>query len=121
MRAPEADRAISFVANGEDETVRNAIDDSVRAISGFAVVEPVVSDDRENLEIDPARERDTVLRKIDGLLGRIEISLLSYIQFVRVAVKPDRGASRGAMRSSPQDSVRSSRYKRRRNNQGGYP
>jgi hypothetical protein len=61
MCASEADRAISFVANGEDKTVRNTTDDAVCAISRFAVVEPIVPDDGENLEIDPARERNTVL------------------------------------------------------------
>jgi hypothetical protein len=43
--ASEADWAISVIANGEDETMRNTIDGSVRAISGFAVVEPIVPDD----------------------------------------------------------------------------
>jgi hypothetical protein len=61
MGASEAYRAISFVANGEDETVRNTIDDSVCAISGFAVVETIVPDDGENLEIDPARQRYAML------------------------------------------------------------
>jgi hypothetical protein len=62
MRASEADRAISFVANGEDKTMRNTIDDTVCAISGLTVIEPIIPDDGENLEIDPARQRYAMLR-----------------------------------------------------------
>jgi hypothetical protein len=61
MGAPEADRAISFVAYGEDETVGNIIDNAVCAVSGFAVVEAIIPDDGENLEIDPARQRYAML------------------------------------------------------------
>jgi hypothetical protein len=108
MGASEADRAIAFITNGEDQTIRNTVDHSVCAISRFAVVEPIVSDDGKNVEIDPARERDAVLRKVDGFLGRIEVSHLLYIRFVGASVKP----GRGAMRSSPQDRFSSSRYNR---------
>jgi hypothetical protein len=59
--ASKADRAILFVANSEDETVRNTINDSVCAISGLAVIETIIPDDRENIEIDPARERYAML------------------------------------------------------------
>jgi NIPSNAP len=63
-----------FVANGEDETIRHAINQSVRAKSGLAIVKTIVSDDRENIEIDPARERHAVLRQVDRFLGRIEVN-----------------------------------------------
>jgi hypothetical protein len=59
--ASKADRAILFVANSEHETVRNTINDPVCAISGLAIIETIISDDRENIEIDPARERYAML------------------------------------------------------------
>jgi hypothetical protein len=91
MGASEADQAIPFVSNSENETVRNTIDHSVGAISGFAVIKTVVGNDGENLEIDPARQRYAMLCEIDGFLGRIETSRLLYIQFVGVEVKPGQG------------------------------
>jgi len=36
----------------------------------------------KNFEIDPAHERNAMLCKIDGFLGRIEVSHLLYIRFV---------------------------------------
>jgi hypothetical protein len=77
--------------------IRQYATSSIGAIADFAVVVAVVHKGHLHIEIDPSRQRYAVLCEIDGLLGRIEISRLLYIQFVRASVKPGKGASRGAM------------------------
>jgi hypothetical protein len=61
VRSSKADRVVLFVADGEDKTIPNTIDRPICAISELAVVETIVFDNRENLEIDPARERYAML------------------------------------------------------------
>jgi hypothetical protein len=61
MRAPKTDRALSFVPNRKNKTMRNAIDDSVGAVSGLAVIETIVPDDRDDVEINPACKRYAML------------------------------------------------------------
>jgi hypothetical protein len=75
MRASKTDWAVLFVANRENEAMRHTINESIRPKSGLAIVEPVVPDDCENIEINPARQRYAMLRKIDGFLGRIEVTV----------------------------------------------
>jgi hypothetical protein len=67
-RASKADRAVSFVADGEDKTMRNTIDNSICAISGFAVIETIVPDYRENIEID---QRASDMRCFDRLIASL--------------------------------------------------
>jgi predicted anti-sigma-YlaC factor YlaD len=73
--------------------MRLAIEQSVSAKARLAVFETVVTDDRQNIEIDPARERHTMLRNIDSFLRRIETDRLLYIQFDRAPVKLSPGYS----------------------------
>jgi hypothetical protein len=72
--------------------MRLAVEQSVRPKTRLAIIEPVVTDDSQNFEIDPARERYAVFREIGGFLGRIEISHLLYIQYTRSSVKPWHGS-----------------------------
>jgi NIPSNAP len=115
VRAPKAYRPISFVTDREHQTIRNAVDRSISAIAGIAIVEGLGSYDRPNIHFDPARKRDAMLGKIYRILGGIEISHVMYIQLDSGAVKQ----GRGAMCPCPQDSVEFNRYNRPRKNKGG--
>jgi hypothetical protein len=114
VRASKADWPHLSISAGEDQAICGSVNEAVSAIADLVVVVAVVHKRDLDIEIDPVRERYTMLWEIDGFLGRIEVSLLLYIQFVCFSLKP----GRGVMSSSPQDSFRSSRYKRR-NHQGG--
>jgi len=54
--------------------VRDAIDESERAISGFTMVKRFGLDDCTGVQINPARERYAMLRQIDRIFVRIEVS-----------------------------------------------
>jgi hypothetical protein len=45
MCTSKADRTIFFVANGEDQAMRDAINHSIGTKPGFAVVEPIIPHD----------------------------------------------------------------------------
>ena len=92
LHAAQADRPVSLVTNRENQAMRDALDQSVCAISRFAVFETIVADNRQNVEIDPARKRYAVPCKTDRFLGRIEVRRLSYIQSDCATVKTGRGA-----------------------------
>jgi hypothetical protein len=69
------------------------------------------------VEVDPASERYAVFFLVDGVLCRIEIRHLLYIQFDGGSVKADNGAMCGSAQDSPQGS----RYNRQPQEQGGNP
>lgn len=54
--------------------MRRSIDQSISPISRLTVIETIIDNDRLNLEINPARERHAVFRKIDRFLRRIELN-----------------------------------------------
>jgi hypothetical protein len=60
MRASKADRPVLPIADREDEAIGEAVDQSVTAITRFAVFETIVVDHCEDIEVDPARQRYTV-------------------------------------------------------------
>jgi hypothetical protein len=92
MRASKADRPVLTIANRENQTIGRSVDQPVSAITRFAVLKTIVADDCVNNEIDPARQRYAVFRPVNRVLRRIEISRLSYRQFVSRLVKPGNGA-----------------------------
>jgi len=56
MCAPKTDWAVLFVANCENEAMRQATNEAIRPKSGLAIVKTIVPDYGENIEIDPARQ-----------------------------------------------------------------
>src|SRR5882724_11892766 len=91
MCTSQADRPDPLVAAGERQAISNAVNEAVSAITDFAVIVTIIYKGRLDIQIDPARERHTVLRQIDRVFGRIEVCHLSYIQSDRAPVKRDRG------------------------------
>ena len=87
MRASKADRPVLIVANRKNQTICETVDQPVCPIPRLAVVETIVIDNRQRVEINSARERYVMLREVDGFLGRVEISHLSYIRFDSGVVK----------------------------------
>jgi hypothetical protein len=53
MRPPQADRPVLPIADGESQTMSDAVDETVGAVVWFAVVEAVIVDHGSNLKIDP--------------------------------------------------------------------
>ncbi len=84
------DRSYPSVAVGKSQAIRNAFNEAVSPIANFSVIAAVV-DNGLHIEIDPARQRHTMLREIDRFLGWIEVNHLLYIQFDCAAVKRARG------------------------------
>src|ERR1700678_4230339 len=57
MRTSKADRPVLPIADREDEAIGEAVDQSVTAITRFAVFETIIVDHCEDIEVDPARQR----------------------------------------------------------------
>jgi hypothetical protein len=91
VSASKTYRPYLFVSRSEGQEIRNTIDKAESPIANLTIVAAVVHESHLDIEIDPARERHTVLRQIDRILGRVEISHCLYIQFVGVSVKRGKG------------------------------
>jgi hypothetical protein len=56
MCASKADWPVSLIANCENQAIRSAVDITISAISGFAVIKTIVLDNGELIQIGSARE-----------------------------------------------------------------
>jgi hypothetical protein len=72
MRTAKADGPNMSLADGVDKTMRHAVDEAKGAESSFAVVVPVIDEERQDLEILGPRQGNAVFRDIGRILGGIE-------------------------------------------------
>jgi hypothetical protein len=116
VRASKADWSHLSISAGEDETICDAVNEAISAVADLTVVVAVIHKGHLDIGIRPAHERNAMLRQV----GRFPFAGSKSAMIVYTICLQVDPAGAGCHVISPQDSIPSSRYKRRRNNQGGF-
>jgi hypothetical protein len=72
MGTAKADGPNMFLADGVDKAMRHAVDEAEGAKSSFAVVVPVIDEERHDLEVLSPRQGNTVFGDIRRILCGVE-------------------------------------------------
>ena len=76
--AAEADRADDVVTKHRRQTVRHTVQHPIQPIS-LLTGEPIIGNDRNDIQIGGKHQRHSMLRDVRLILGRVELDLHKFM------------------------------------------